>query len=316
VQRYLKRHRKNVDTPYVAGGATIGLFAVISIVLFGASWFQTILLSSNNFAAVVSAVLIDLANTDRLAAGVETLAVNEKLTAAAQAKADDMALKGYFSHSSPDGRQPWDFMRAARYDYQNAGENLAIQFSDSAEVERAWLASPTHRANLLDNRFTEIGIATAYGTYQGQPTTFVVQMFAKPTNAQTLDNREAKTTPFPTVPTTPVVEEATVVVQDQPAVLGAAVEAAIAPEPTSEASWWAHLMASPQTYFNQAITLLAALILAIGAFAWWNEMRQHHYRHGIYAILLSIALIAFLYAVNAFIFTNPVITDSIMFTTS
>ena len=59
---------------------------------------------------------------------------------------------------------------------------MAVDFSDSADVERAWMNSATHRENLLDPHFTEIGIALAQGTYQGRATTFVVQMFGAPTS--------------------------------------------------------------------------------------------------------------------------------------
>lgn len=131
-------------------------------------------------AAVISSSLVDLANSDRVSASVNRLKVNPVLERAAQAKADDMASKGYFAHNSPDGTTPWHWFAVVGYEYAHAGENLAIDFFESADVEKAWMNSPLHRANILNNEFTEIGIATARGMYNGHETTFVVQMFGKP----------------------------------------------------------------------------------------------------------------------------------------
>ncbi len=128
-------------------------------------------------AAVISAVLVELTNNDRTTSGLGTLAQSPTLTAVAQAKADDMAVKGYFAHTSPEGVTPWHWFSEAGYKFSYAGENLAVDFSESDDVERAWMNSPTHRANIVGTQFTEIGIATANGTYQGRPTTFVVQEF-------------------------------------------------------------------------------------------------------------------------------------------
>ncbi|MBP6858799.1 MAG: hypothetical protein KBC33_03140 [Candidatus Pacebacteria bacterium] len=134
----------------------------------------------DSMAAVISSSLVELANTDRNNASIPSLRTNPVLERAAQAKADDMAAKGYFAHNSPNGTTPWHWLARAGYDYAHAGENLAIDFFESADVEKAWMNSPLHRANILNAEFTEIGIATARGMYNGHETTFVVQMFGKP----------------------------------------------------------------------------------------------------------------------------------------
>ncbi|MBI2048513.1 MAG: hypothetical protein HYT30_01130 [Parcubacteria group bacterium] len=318
---YLKRHRKDADAPYLAGGVTIGVFSVVSVVLFGASWFQSILVSSNNFASVVSAVLVDLTNADRRGSGAEVLSVNPQLVAAAQAKANDMAQKGYFSHTGPDGREPWAWIQEAGYAYQHAGENLAIQFSDSAEVERAWLNSPKHRENLLSKHFTEIGVATAYGTYQGQPTTFVVQMFGSPRVSQTASAAPTVTKPqaVPTIASAPIARESAVL--GVAAALGtdtaSPVEGALNDEifkKSERVSLAQRVMASPHTYFDYIATFIAIVVLMIGAHLWLFEMRQHHMRHSAYAIGLSIALIALIYAADALVFADPVIADTLVTT--
>ena len=306
--RFMKHHSKNQDTPYLAGGITISVCSIVSIVLFGASWIQYIGNSSNHFAAVMSAVLVDLANSDRtaLAPDAKTLTVNSELVAAAQAKANNMALKGYFAHIDPDGKEPWAWIKEAGYDYQYAGENLAVRFGDSIEVERAWLASPTHRANLLDGRFTEVGIATAYGIYQGQPTTFVVQMFGTSKKAIAA---AAKPPPPQLIAQTEPARE--IAMQDKPVVLGAvdvAKAATITVEPyVPEASRVEHFMASPKTYARYGYAILALVVLITGGYALYFEMRQRHFRHGAYAVALSFSLITFLYITDAIIFAGPVV---------
>lgn len=133
-----------------------------------------------NIANVVSSTLIKLTNESRQKENVAKLESNELLIQAAQLKANDMAEKGYFSHMSPDGKKPWYWLDQAGYPYKNAGENLAVNFVDSKDVHNAWLKSPTHRANIFRNNFTEIGVATAEGYYKGQKAVFVVQFFGEP----------------------------------------------------------------------------------------------------------------------------------------
>ncbi len=147
----------------------------------------------DSVAAVLSGALVDLTNAERSAHSLSLLRIDPLLTQAAQAKADDMAAKGYFSHVSLDGITPWHWISQAGYDFETAGENLAIDFFDSADVEAAWMASPTHRANIMNAGFTEIGIATAEGVYDGHPTTFVVQMFGRPAGRGSISGGEPVT---------------------------------------------------------------------------------------------------------------------------
>jgi Cysteine-rich secretory protein family len=166
--------------------AGIASLLVIVVALFTIFSFQKgALIGSDYLASVLPSVLVDLANNDRSNGSIDgaTLAMltpNPILERAAQAKADDMARKGYFAHTSPEGIDPWHWFDEAGYDYSYAGENLAINFSESNSVNSAWMNSPLHRANILNGNYTEIGIATATGTYQGRATVFVVQEFGKP----------------------------------------------------------------------------------------------------------------------------------------
>ena len=131
-------------------------------------------------AAVIQSEIISLTNSERAQNNVKTLSENKKLNAAAQAKANDMVMRGYFAHQGPDGKEPWTWIQAAGYDYRYAGENLAVRFVDSKDVVSGWMASPTHRANMVKPVYTDIGVGIAQGMYKGQPATFVVQYFAKP----------------------------------------------------------------------------------------------------------------------------------------
>lgn len=132
-------------------------------------------------------------NAKRQTVGLPPLAINEELSKAAASKARDMFSKNYWAHNSPDGRTPWDFIIESGYTYTVAGENLAKNFSDSTGVVAAWMASPSHRDNLLKPSYRDIGFAVVNGTLNGEETTLVVQMFgagsslasAKPSGGQT-----------------------------------------------------------------------------------------------------------------------------------
>jgi len=167
------------------------IFFILAFVLFVEVVFliQMLLIIpyTDFFALVLPNVLVDLTNVDRQINNVSALKVSPLLEQAARLKAEDMAQKGYFSHNTPDGKSPWDWLTEVGYYYTSAGENLAINFVDSADIENAWMKSPSHRENILNNRYTEIGIATARGIYKGRESVFVVQFFARPasTKAQT-----------------------------------------------------------------------------------------------------------------------------------
>lgn len=136
--------------------------------------------SQSFLAAVVPAEIIALTNSERTQNDVGSLSEDALLDKAAQAKADDMAKNGYFSHVGPDGKTPWQWISEAGYHYQYAGENLAVRFIDSSDVVNAWMDSPTHRANMVKPVYTEIGVGVAQGMYEGQSATYVVQYFAAP----------------------------------------------------------------------------------------------------------------------------------------
>lgn len=134
----------------------------------------------DSLSAIYAAVLVNLTNQNRVAANVAELTVNPLLEKAAQMKANDMAAKGYFAHNTPEGKTPWYWLEQAGYSYKVAGENLAVNFENSEDVETAWMNSRGHFLNIVNPKYKEIGIATSTGTYKGRTAIFVVQMFGSP----------------------------------------------------------------------------------------------------------------------------------------
>lgn len=121
--------------------------------------------------------LIELTNLERQKMGLSPVAENSALDQAAQLKAQNMFAENYWAHFSPSGKTPWDFILGSGYKFSFAGENLAKNFQSSEEVIKAWMASPTHRDNLLNPRYKDIGMAVSDGVLNGQKTLLVVEEF-------------------------------------------------------------------------------------------------------------------------------------------
>jgi len=130
-------------------------------------------------ASITPDRIISLTNDERTAAGLNTLTVNEQLTGAAEAKAQAIIASQTFDHTI-GGRKFSSWIRAAGYQYEMVGENLAIDFASSEGVMRAWMASPEHRANLLENSYADIGVGIAEGKFQGENTIVVAELFGNP----------------------------------------------------------------------------------------------------------------------------------------
>jgi hypothetical protein len=163
-------------------GAVLGFILVLEIVGFVgplAGPFVNAYMP-NQLALVLPEVLNALTNKERKAADLPILKTNPLLNQAAFLKASDMATRGYFSHVSPDGKEPWYWLSIAGYKYEYAGENLAIDFDESGDVTEAWMNSPSHRANIIKNKYTEIGTAVATGTFEGHLAVYTVQLYANP----------------------------------------------------------------------------------------------------------------------------------------
>lgn len=146
--------------------------------------------------------IIQLTNNERAAFGLNSLSSNSKLAAAALAKANNMFELQYWDHFGPNGETPWMFISQAGYAYVYAGENLAKGFRTAEGVHEAWMASPTHKANIMSGNYKDIGVAVVEGNLLGKDTVLVVQMFGNLTTQTFTPSVKEETAP-PTPQTTP-----------------------------------------------------------------------------------------------------------------
>jgi len=136
--------------------------------------------ASNNVVLLQSKI-IEETNFQRMLSSIsplQELKESQLLNKAAAAKAQDMFKNQYFEHVSPSGVGPGDLAQNYGYEYILVGENLILgNFSSEKELVQDWMNSPGHRANILNNRFTEIGVAIIKGTYKGDTVWIGVQEF-------------------------------------------------------------------------------------------------------------------------------------------
>lgn len=155
--------------------------------------------------------IINLTNQQRLNSGLSELKLNPKLAQAAAAKAQDMLANQYFSHISPSNVSPWYWFKSAGYNYAYAGENLAMDFTTAESTVEAWMASESHKKNILNSKYSEIGVGVLEGNFKGAKTILVVQEFAAPAPVTTIAQAttvQQVTEPAPTA-TKPVAQTVT-----------------------------------------------------------------------------------------------------------
>jgi len=124
--------------------------------------------------------IINQVNQERSERGLHQLIKSELLEQAAKLKAKDMLTHNYFAHTSPNGLDPWHWLDEVSYQYKYAGENLAMDFSSASAVHKAWMKSPTHRDNILLDKYREIGVAVSEGVIDGRRRKIAVQFFGTP----------------------------------------------------------------------------------------------------------------------------------------
>jgi hypothetical protein len=143
---------------------------------------------------------IEQTNSQRASQGLPPLQANAQLTQAAIAKANHMFANNYWAHVAPDGTTPWVFIKNSGYGYAVAGENLARDFDTTGSMLSAWMASPTHKDNIMHQKYAEIGVGVVNGTLEGVETTLVVQMFGQPSRAAAQTSPTAVKTEVAAVP--------------------------------------------------------------------------------------------------------------------
>lgn len=208
----LPRH-DNHDRPYVLRH---GSLAAVSALLLAVKVLTIGLIGLTPAQADLSTItvnrILQLTNEERVEEGLSPLKTNSKLMQAATLKGQDMLEHDYFAHISPTGVTPWFWMAKTGYGYKVAGENLAIDFIEAEDVVAAWMASPSHRENMLRSDYTETGVAVVTGEFDGGQSTIVVHMFGLPAGSQVA----AQTTPATPTPT-PAPAKATVASTPTPA---------------------------------------------------------------------------------------------------
>jgi len=111
-------------------------------------------------------LMVDTINQERAAAGVSPVKVDLRLASVGRAKANDLKVNNYFAHTSPTYGSPWAMMQQVGLTVKWAGENISGNKSVSGSMA-ALMLSPGHRANILDPRFTHVGVGIAYGSAYG-----------------------------------------------------------------------------------------------------------------------------------------------------
>jgi uncharacterized protein YkwD len=122
--------------------------------------------------------VLTLTNQFRATQGLAPLRLNTELNAAADRHSLDMLTQDYFEHTGLNGSKPWDRARSVGYSASTIGENIAAGYGTAEAVVQGWINSPGHRANLLNFRYTEMGLgyssspqdrgAVNYGNYWTQ----------------------------------------------------------------------------------------------------------------------------------------------------
>ena len=154
------------------------IFSAVFVLALAAAFLYSGSLFSISIASDITIEnIIKLTNESRVKIGGNAFVLNTKLSRAAEDKADNMFEKNYFSHTSPDGITPWHWLEIENYDYNYAGENLAMDFQSTNKMQNAWMASPTHRANILSQKYTEVGVAIKEGVLNNRQTILAVVIF-------------------------------------------------------------------------------------------------------------------------------------------
>lgn len=238
LRRFLIPTPENNFRPDFLERFSVGIMLVLILLSFAMANLQALLWIGSDWlvSTILPAIIVELTNEERGSGSLTELVRNPLLDAAATLKAQDMAKNGYFAHYSPAGVSPWYWFDTAGYNYLHAGENLAVHFTESGEVVDAWMQSPSHRANIMNGQYREIGVGTAKGEYKGYPTIFVVQLFGTPRQVAVVTPVVAGVT---NEDTTNDVTVEKVAVSSDPDVAPASVETGepaeeVVPEPVSE----------------------------------------------------------------------------------
>ncbi len=176
-------HAANNFHPHLVRWYGIASMLVVAFVAFASAHLvsnSSILGVKANITAIE---LLNDTNAERTKQNEKPLEYSEQLSTAAYLKAKDMFAKQYWAHMAPDGTTPWHWFAEAGYNYADAGENLAKNFTSTDATVAAWMASTLHRANILNANYTDVGFAVMDGTLDGKQTTLIVALYGTPASA-------------------------------------------------------------------------------------------------------------------------------------
>lgn len=325
---------KNRYSPYlIQKVAMVGMFLLV-LLSFTLASLQAVFWQKSDWlvGAVLPAVVVDLTNIERDGANTVKLTRNVLLDKAAELKAEHMAKNNYFAHYSPEGVSPWYWFEQVSYQYAHAGENLAVHFTDSDAVVEAWMNSPTHRANIVNANYTEIGVGTAKGTLDGFPTVFVVQLFgapaaisqaatpktaeaevvavaskpeapkmAKPVEPEPKEEAERLALAEETAPASVVLSESddletvsTYIATSSGLPVSESVVSASAPS-ASYSSWWQSLVTSPNKTLQLMYMLVSVAVIALLLFSVAASLYKSEPRQMVYGLALLVIMASLFY---------------------
>lgn len=244
-------HKENDFRPHLIRAH--GLIAVLVVALMAQVFYSfvttghlSILGRTSNIETVE---LLADTNAERQARGLGELQLNDNLSQAAFLKAQNMFTEQYWAHVSPSGVQPWKWFGDVGYNYSYAGENLAKNYPTAQATVSAWMNSQTHRENVLNDKYMDVGFAVVDGELNGQNTTLVVALYAAPATVAAVESASTA--------------------QAAPGFFAPAVAS------TSQ---------NPLTYFGSALEALSPVtivILGLMAVVAIVGVAAHHYRHSL-----------------------------------
>jgi hypothetical protein len=200
LRHYLVPHESNNHRPKLLHTQT--LLALVLLFIAVNIGFKTVHANYPEVLGISANIsnedLLKLTNEKRAEKGLKPLTLNTELSQAAHKKADYMFAKNFWAHIGPDGTTPWYFIRNAGYDYVYAGENLARGYTTAPDVVDAWMASPSHRENIMSPNYSDIGFFTESGSLTGSDTVLVVEMFGtRATDSQDISSADASGAAIP-----------------------------------------------------------------------------------------------------------------------
>lgn len=202
-QDYFIPGENNDHKPKILRTKSLAIITVllISLKLSVTGYLFFIYPNQARMSELIKQTVLELTNKDRQAESLTTLTLNPVLSSSAQKKADDMIANSYFAHYSPDGKKPWDWIDRGQYSYIFVGENLAMNFTSATAVHKALMQSPTHKKNIMNPKYSDIGLAMASGEINGRQTNVLVEFFGATKNTAL-----ASAAPAPEKKAEPVIE--------------------------------------------------------------------------------------------------------------